>query len=230
MASPLLQLDGVTRRYDGLDTPVLAGVDLTLDAGDSLAIVGPSGCGKSTLLNIIGALDQPTAGRVRVGEHDLGAMSPRALAGFRASSVGFVFQSHHLLPQLSALENVLVPTLACPDSATRGEAHVRAAELLRRVGMGDRMGHRPSQLSGGQCQRVAIVRSLINTPRLLLADEPTGSLDAAAVDEVVTLLDELHREQGVTLIVVTHAMPLARRMRRVMTLRGGRLYEGEVAT
>ncbi len=227
MTGPLLQLEGVTRHFAGLDAPVLDGVDLAVQAGDSLAIVGPSGCGKSTLLNIAGALDRPTAGRVRFDGRELGALNESALAAFRAASVGFVFQAHHLLPQLTTMENVLVPTLAHPDRSAARAAPPRAMALLRRVGLGDRVHHRPAQLSGGQCQRVAIVRALINRPMLLLADEPTGSLDSAAVDGVIDLLQDLHREEGLTLIVVTHAAALAQRMRRRLALRGGRLHEAE---
>jgi ABC-type lipoprotein export system ATPase subunit len=224
-AEPLLQLTGVTHRY-GADEPVLRGIDLSLGAGESLAIVGPSGCGKSTLLNIIGTLDRPASGRVTLGGRDLATLNDDQLAAVRNGQIGFVFQSHHLLPQCTALENVLVPTLGQASSA-RHEAHDRAQGLLQRVGLGHRLHHRPGELSGGERQRVAVVRALINRPKLLLADEPTGALDADASAALAELLVQLNAEQGVALVVVTHALDLARRMGRVLALRRGVL---EVAT
>jgi ABC-type lipoprotein export system ATPase subunit len=224
-AEPLLQLAGITHRY-GSDEPVLRGVDLSLNAGESLAIVGPSGCGKSTLLNIIGTLDRPASGRVTLGGRDLATLNDDQLAAVRNEQIGFVFQSHHLLPQCTALENVLVPTLG-QTSFARHEAHARGKQLLERVGLGHRLHHRPGELSGGERQRVAVVRALINQPKLLLADEPTGALDADASAALADLLVQLNAEQGVALVVVTHALDLARRMGRVLALRRGVL---EVAT
>ncbi|MHC4949302.1 MAG: ABC transporter ATP-binding protein [Planctomycetota bacterium] len=203
--------------------PVLQGVSLTLDAGESVAIVGPSGCGKSTLLNVLGALVRPTSGTVRFEGEDLYARDETALAAFRNRCLGFVFQAHHLLPQCSALENVLVPTVVHPDADLRRGAVERARSLLDRVGLADRMAHRPGQLSGGECQRVAVARALVNRPRLVLADEPTGSLDEAASDRLIDLLTDLHRADGVTLGTVTHASRLAARMERGLALRHGRL-------
>jgi predicted ABC-type transport system involved in lysophospholipase L1 biosynthesis ATPase subunit len=200
--------------------------------GDSLAIVGPSGSGKSTLLQIIGTLDQASSGQVELDGRDLGAMTDTQLARVRNTEIGFVFQSHYLLPQCTAWENVMVPTLADadppgkPDGPAGGSSRVdRALRLLERVGLGKRMGHFPGQLSGGERQRVAVVRALINRPQLLLADEPTGALDRASAESLGQLLVDLNREEGVTLIVVTHSRELARRMKRVLALENGTLVE-----
>jgi len=219
--SALLQLADVSKRYDGADEDVLSGVNLAIKNGDSVAIVGPSGSGKSTLLNIIGTLDRPTAGSVTLGGDDLLAMDDNQLAGVRNERIGFVFQLHHLLPQCNVLENVLVPALVRGDMAA---AEKRGRELLDRVGLSHRLSHRPGQLSGGEQQRVAVVRALINEPSLLLADEPTGSLDRAASAALGELLAELNRERHVAIIAVTHASPLAKRMGRVFELRDGRLH------
>ena len=229
MASPgpLLKLSHVTRRYDSPNQSgaltVLSDISLEVAQGESLAIVGPSGSGKSTLLHIIGTLDRPTSGSVTLNGQDLGALNDQQLAAVRNRQVGFVFQSHYLLPQCTVLENVLVPTLACADTAAHHGASERAERLLRRVGLGERTAHRPGELSGGERQRVAVVRALINQPQLLLADEPTGSLDQTSARELGQLLLELNREEGVTLIVVTHALDLAHRMARVFELKQGRL-------
>lgn len=224
----LLQLEGVSRRYEGVEDGVpgplvLDDVSLRIEAGESVAIVGPSGSGKSTLLNLIGALDRPTSGRVVLDGQDLAQLDEVALARVRNAKVGFVFQSHHLLPQCTALENVLVPTLVHTDAALVAEAPLRARQLLERVGLGPRVDHRPAQLSGGECQRVAVVRALINRPKLLLADEPTGSLDGAAAQSLADLLAELNASEGVTLITVTHSAALAGSMKRVLELGDGRL-------
>jgi ABC-type lipoprotein export system ATPase subunit len=222
-----LKLENVCKSYDSvLDGPpvrVLEGIDLTMEQGESAAIAGPSGSGKSTLLNIIGTLDAPTSGRVLLRDQDLAGLNENQLAAVRNRQMGFVFQAHHLLPQCTVLENVLVPTLASPASAQRQGAPERAKRLLERVGLGGRIDHRPGQLSGGERQRAAVVRALINQPELLLADEPTGALDRAAAEELARLLIELNREEGVTLIVVTHAPDLAARMKRVFQLQDGRL-------
>ena len=225
--APLLRLTSVTKRYDAPGKSgaltVLNDVSLEVARGESLAIVGPSGSGKSTLLHIIGTLDRPTSGSVALDGQDLGALDDQQLAAVRNRQIGFVFQSHYLLPQCTVLENVLVPTLAAQEAAVRDGAAKRAERLLDRVGLGERKSHRPGELSGGERQRVAVVRALINQPRLLLADEPTGSLDHASARELGQLLLELNREEGVTLIVVTHALELARRMARVLDLKDGRL-------
>ena len=188
-------------------------------------IVGPSGCGKSTLLNIIGALDRPTSGRVLFDGRDLAALDDNELAKIRNKQIGFVFQMHHLLPQCTVLENVLVPTLAGKDRSAMEQARERATNLLQRVGLKEFLLHRPGQLSGGQRQRVAVVRALINQPKLLLADEPTGSLDREASEKIADLLVELNRSEKVTLIVVTHSHELAKRMGRVVELTEGSLKD-----
>ena len=226
---PLLQLTDVTKCYDAVAgtgaLPVLDGVSLEVVRGESLAIVGPSGSGKSTLLQIIGTLDQPSRGRVALDGQDLSGLDEMQLADVRNRQLGFVFQAHYLLPQCTVLENVLVPTIVCADAALRAGAPARARRLLARVGLGERVEHRPGQLSGGERQRVAVIRALINQPQLLLADEPTGALDHASATALGQLLVELNREEGVTLIVVTHALELARRMARVLRLADGKLVE-----
>ncbi|KPK35445.1 MAG: hypothetical protein AMJ65_17395 [Phycisphaerae bacterium SG8_4] len=202
---------------------VLKDIDLKLDEGESLTIVGPSGSGKSTLLNIIGALDCPTQGRVLLGGQDLAALNETELARIRNKQIGFVFQLHHLLPQCTVLENVLVPTLADKERPPARELRERATNLLERVGLKDFLLHRPGELSGGQRQRVAVVRALINRPKLLLADEPTGSLDRDASENIGDLLAELNASEEVTLIVVTHSLKLAERIGQVMELANGLL-------
>jgi len=225
----LLELDHVAKQFDspeGAGTlAVLKDVSLRVAAGERLAVVGVSGSGKSTLLNLIGALDRPTSGRVLLGGRDLASLPERGLAAVRNRRIGFVFQLHHLLPQCTALENVLVPTLAGGGGPGAADAEARARGLLERVGLGSHLAHRPGQLSGGECQRVAVARALINRPALLLADEPTGSLDRASAQSLAQLLVDLNREEGVALIVVTHAEALAARMGRVLELRDGTLRE-----
>jgi len=189
--------------------------------GESIAIVGPSGCGKSTLLNLIGTLDQPTDGTIAFDGRDLNALSDDELAVLRNREMGFIFQIHHLLPQCSVMENVLVPTLAHGRATTADEE--RARRLLDRVGLGERLSHRPGQLSGGERQRVAVVRALINEPQLLLADEPTGALDQATADQLGQLLVELNAEEKVTLITVTHSKSLADQMARTVELNDGQI-------
>jgi len=202
---------------------VLRGVSFELDLGEALAITGPSGAGKSTLLHLIGTLDTPTSGRVEIGGQDPHALTEPELARFRNGTIGFVFQDPHLLPQYTALENVLLPTLAFPGGD--GSPRSRAEELLDRVGLAGRVDHRPAELSGGERQRVAVARALINGPRLLLCDEPTGSLDRATADAVAALLFELHEDAGNVMIVVTHNLELAERTKRRFELRGGSCTE-----
>jgi lipoprotein-releasing system ATP-binding protein len=218
----LLELNDVSKTYNEADasTAILKGANLTVSAGDSLAIVGPSGCGKSTLLNLIGLLDSPSSGTLQFKGERLDGFNEEQRAAFRNRSIGFVFQHHHLLPQCTALENVLVPTLVSKDTTHAAE---RAEKLLVRVGLKDRIHARPGQLSGGERQRVAVVRALINQPALLLADEPTGSLSQEGADALASLMLELNAEEGMALIVVTHSMEVARRMAQVYELTEGKL-------
>jgi ABC-type lipoprotein export system ATPase subunit len=224
----MIELENVCKSYESPEgsegAVVLKDISLKLDEGQAMAVVGPSGCGKSTLLNIIGALDQPTSGKVLFEGRDLAKLGEKQLAQIRNREIGFVFQLHHLLPQCTVLENVLIPTLAHEDKAGAEE---RAVGLLKRVGLGSHMQYRPGQLSGGQRQRVAVVRALINGPKLLLADEPTGSLDRSASENVAELLAEVHQSDGVALVVVTHSIQLARRIGPVMELDDGRLSSGD---
>ncbi|HOW65067.1 MAG TPA: ABC transporter ATP-binding protein [Candidatus Paceibacterota bacterium] len=229
----LLELKQVEKSYGtpgGQNVPVLRGISLTLAAGESMAVIGPSGSGKSTLLNLLGALDRPTAGSITFDGRDLSRLSDDELSWFRNREIGFVFQLHHLLPQCTVWENVLLPTLASRRSGsmdrisvreTQASQFERARALLKRVGLGDRLDHRPGQLSGGERQRVAVVRALINEPRLLLADEPTGALDETTAGRLIDLLTELNREKQVALILVTHALDLARKTNRVYRLDKG---------
>ena len=219
----MLEVVGLSKHYE---TPagkvvVLSGVDLRLEAGDSASIVGPSGSGKSTLLHILGALEPPSAGSMRLNGTDPYALSDRQLAAFRNRQVGFVFQDHHLLPQCSVLENVLIPTLV---ASSDGESpRSRALELLDQVGLSHRLHHRPGELSGGEKQRVSLARALVGHPQLVLCDEPTGNLDHEATAAVADLLFELHRLQRTILIVVTHNLDLARRFAATYRLSDARL-------
>jgi ABC-type lipoprotein export system ATPase subunit len=225
----LLRLEKVSKTYaaDGDSPPVhvLREVTLEVARGETLAIVGPSGSGKSSLLNLMGTLDHPSSGRVWLDGQDLSQLDELQLAAIRNQKIGFVFQAHHLLPHCTVWENVLVPTLASKDAASRVAAEKRAERLLQRVGLGERLTHRPGQLSGGERQRVAVVRALINQPPLLLADEPTGALDRHAAQELAKLLVELNREENVTLVVVSHALDLARQMGCILELRDGVLSD-----
>ncbi len=225
----LLELTNITKQYESVDASggaegatVLRKVNLQVEAGESLSIVGPSGSGKSTLLHIIGTLDTPTSGTVVLDGQDLTQLDDEATAAVRNQQIGFIFQAHHLLPQCSVLENVLVPALVTGTADARTD---RAKKLLDRVGLSHRLTHRPAQLSGGEQQRVAVVRALINEPKLLLADEPTGALDKASAENLTQLLLELNNEEGVTLIAVTHALSLARQMGRALLLDDGRLVD-----
>jgi lipoprotein-releasing system ATP-binding protein len=206
----------------GGELTVLRGIDLTLDTGAALAVLGPSGSGKSTLLHILGTLDRPTSGRVTLDGQDPFALPEAELARFRNRHVGFVFQDHYLLPQCTVLENVLVPTLAAaqPDRLALAK---RAHELLKRVGLAERLEHRPAELSGGERQRVAIARALILQPKLLLADEPTGNLDRKTAHAVGELLLDMHRQEPTILVVVTHSLELARLLPRQLEMNDGLL-------
>ncbi len=222
----MIQLKGVAKQYklpEANDVvPVLTGIDLTIAPGTSVAVVGPSGCGKSTLLNLIGTLDTPTQGQVVLDGQNLSGLNDKALSQIRSQKVGFIFQMHHLLPQLTVLENVLVPTLA-NMKADRIQDTSHAKSLIEQVGLQAVSSHLPSQLSGGQRQRVAVARALINQPKVLLADEPTGALDQTTAEQISDLLVEIHKTQAVTLVMVTHAQSLAARMDQLYTLDKGRL-------
>ncbi len=208
---------------DGERVEVLKGVSLRFAPGELAAIVGPSGVGKSTLLHLLGALERPTRGEIRYGEVALSGLSDSALAEFRNRQVGFVFQFHHLLPEFTGLENVMLPLLIRRFPAA--EAKERAQSLLRQVGLGERLRHRPGELSGGEQQRVALARALIGEPAVLLADEPTGNLDSKTGEEVFELLRQINRERRVTSIIVTHNETLAGRADRLLRMLDGRMVE-----
>jgi putative ABC transport system ATP-binding protein len=228
MSAPTISLRDVRREYRlGSGTVhAVRGVSFDIGEGEWAAVVGPSGCGKSTLLHLLGAIDRPTAGTVRLRDRDVGAMSDKEATGFRLRHVGFVFQRFYLMPTLGARENVELP-MAEAGMAKRERAD-RARELLSYVGLGEREGHRPAQLSGGEQQRVAIARALANRPALLLADEPTGELDARTGAEIIELLGRLNAD-GTTIVVVTHDETLARAARRVIHMRDG-VVERDEAT
>jgi lipoprotein-releasing system ATP-binding protein len=221
----MIEVKSLSKTYEtpGEDIRVLHHLDLSLAAGEAAAIVGPSGCGKSTLLNLLGALDRPTSGTITIGDQDISTFSEEQAAAFRNHSLGFIFQQQHLLPQLNVLENVLVPRLAGDWQDPAAETEQRARQLLESVGLSGRLHHLPWQLSGGEKLRTAVARALINRPKLILADEPTGSLDPASTDTVADLLLDLNRDHGVTLIVVTHNAALAQRMGKTFELRNGKL-------
>ena len=220
----MIRTENLSKRYDlsGDSLEALHGVTLHIRQGEYAAIVGPSGSGKSTLMNILGCLDAPTSGSYRLHGRDVSTLTPAELARVRGEEIGFVFQGFQLLPRLTAVENVALPLLLCGMPAARRLE--RASCLLRQVGLGDRLHHRPSQLSGGQQQRVAIARALARDPAVLLADEPTGNLDAAATGEVLALLEALNR-QGRTVVLITHDGQVARRAGRQLRISGGCLTE-----
>ncbi len=219
----LLKLEKIAKSYSK-DRVILDQLDLEINAGERIAIVGPSGSGKTTLLNLIGTLDRPDSGNMIFDGQDLSSMNDNQLAQFRNRKIGFVFQMHHLLPQLSLWENVMLPTLTDPSLQGK-ETEERALRLIDRVGLGRVVNQKPSELSGGECQRTAVVRALINRPALLLADEPTGALDQQSSGNLTDLLVELNREEGVALVVVTHSMEVAQKMDRIYRLEAGKLRQ-----
>ncbi len=220
---PFIEVSDVSKSYPVGERriPVLKHLDVTLEAGEMVAVVGASGVGKSTLLHVMGGLDAADEGRVRIGETELGALTDAEVVAFRNRHVGFVFQFHHLLPEFSALENAEMPMRIARRPPA--ERRARAAELLRRVGLEERVDHRPGMLSGGEQQRVAIARALVMEPALLLADEPTGDLDEHTADTLHDLLREMHRERGLTSLIATHNPRLAAACDRVLRLEDGRL-------
>ena len=221
--APIIQVNGLQKTYQTARGALnlFAGLNLQVEAGEMVAIVGQSGAGKSTLLHILGALDAPSAGTVYCASIDVAHLSPREAAVFRNREIGYVWQFHYLLPEFTALENVAMPLLA--RGTQKREALAVAANWLREVGLEDRGGHRPGELSGGEQQRVALARALVNNPRLLLADEPTGDLDEITAGRVFDLIERLHASHGLTSILVTHNPDLAARCTRVLRLEGGRL-------
>jgi lipoprotein-releasing system ATP-binding protein len=230
MSEPALELRGVMRTYKqaGALLPVLRGVSLALQPGEIVALVGPSGAGKSTLLHTAGLLERPDGGEVRLGGHDCGGMSDNQRTEIRRAQLGFVYQFHHLLPEFSALENIMLPQMIA--GVARRKARARAAELLALVGLAARADHRPARLSGGEQQRVAVVRALANAPRVLLGDEPTGNLDIHTAEEVMGAIIDLVRRTGLAALIATHNLDLARRMDRILSLEEGVAVERTTAT
>ncbi|NJK88978.1 MAG: ABC transporter ATP-binding protein [Myxococcales bacterium] len=217
----LIQINGLHRSYvlEGQELHVLRGIDIQIQARERVSIIGPSGSGKSTFLHVLGTLDAPDAGRILFDGKDVFSLPPGALADFRNQTIGFVFQFHHLLPEFSALENVMMPVLIHRVSTTEAERRARA--MLDRVGLGSRSKHRPGELSGGEQQRVSIARALVMQPRLLLADEPTGNLDEETADGIHRLLDEMNDELDLTIVLVTHRSELAQRVPRQLQMQDG---------
>jgi len=223
MSEPLLEVEDLCKSYGVGDSrvDVLKGISITLGRGETVALLGASGAGKSTLMHLLGALDRPTSGSVRFAGEDIFAKSESQLASFRNRSIGFVFQFHHLLPEFTALENVMMPAMI--NGTSKKEALSAARSILGEVGLGHRVSHKPGELSGGEQQRVAVARALVLQPQLLLADEPTGNLDMKTSESIHDLFEELHRSRGLSIMVVTHNERLAARTMRQIRLLDGRV-------
>jgi lipoprotein-releasing system ATP-binding protein len=223
----IIEINNVSKSFinpgTNIQRDVLSDINFQVNNGDSIAIVGPSGSGKSTLLNIIGTLDVPSSGVVRFKGEDISSFDEKRLAQIRNKNIGFVFQFHHLLPQLSLIENVLVPVIPQNGKVDRKVISARALELLDNVGLAERIHQRPGQLSGGECQRAALVRALINQPELILADEPTGSLDQDSAAQLGDLLLDINKKHNVAIVVVTHSLTLAEKMKGIYRLAHGKL-------
>jgi lipoprotein-releasing system ATP-binding protein len=228
MGEPLVVVENLKKTFVHMGRPleVLRGIDIRIDEGELLSIVGSSGAGKSTLLHCIGTLDVPSSGRIRLGRDDLTGLSGAKLASIRNREIGFVFQFHHLLPEFTALENVMMPGLI--QGRSQREMQGPATSLLREVGLEHRSTHRPGELSGGEQQRVALARALVLSPRLILADEPTGNLDSATSDSMQSLFFEINAKHGTSIVVVTHDVHFASTMPRIVTMKDGRIERDEV--
>ena len=228
MISPkVIEIDSIGKIYknEGMETEVLKGVSISVDEGDYLSIIGPSGSGKSTLMTILGCLGQATSGTFLLDGEEVGQFSDRQLSRIRNEKIGFVFQAFHLLPGVSAFDNVMMPLIYC--NKTPADAEERVKRALIRVGLENRMGHTPGQLSGGEQQRVTIARSLINDPKIILADEPTGNLDSKNGEEIMTAFDHLNAE-GRTIIIITHDSVVSEHARRILTLRDGQIVSDQI--
>ncbi|HAF28600.1 MAG TPA: ABC transporter [Bacteroidales bacterium] len=231
MNNMIVELEKISKYYENnglVRRDVLNEISLSIKAGDSLAIVGPSGSGKSTLLNILGTLDLPSSGILKIKGKDIQQFTENQLAEIRNKNIGFIFQLHHLLPQLTLIENVLVPTIPLTDKNLKKTSMERAMNLLESVGMADKINQRPGQLSGGECQRAAVVRALINEPDLILADEPTGSLDQDSAEQLGELLTKINKEQNVAMVLVTHSIELAKRMDAIYKLDHGKIERFDI--
>ncbi len=224
----LIELKGITKTYylGEVDLPVLKGISLSIGRGELVALMGASGSGKSTLMNLLGCLDHPTAGEYWLEGREISGLSAKERARVRKQTVGFVFQNFNLLARTSALENVMMPLTYASDHLAERQMRERAAVLLNKVGLGDRLDHQPSQLSGGQQQRVAIARSLVNNPKLLLADEPTGNLDSRTSEEILQMFQGLNRSEGLTIILVTHDPAIAQHAQRIIHIKDGLIENG----